>query len=229
MKKIILTITLAGLSILMFLSCHKDKCDSDYLGQVAFTEEDLKIVPYNGTETLVFTDSLGNTMSFIGQGRFSRLFDNKHFQYYDPGYDPDFCVGDYFDTETNYTRLSGDIIKDFYIRINLSMNSGHPFHQNIEKIIVFTVAYLYESKKYFFSTSFYFNVPILTNPLFDNESSIIYKDSLMLDKKYYSSVYVLEQLQDPYGLKNLKYLYYTIKEGIVGFKTKEGHLWYLKN
>ncbi len=222
MRKIILTITLAGLSILMFISC-RDKCDSDYLGEVAFTEEDLKIVPYNGTETLVFTDSLGNTMSFTGQGYYS---DYKTLHYENPtSYD---CLGNYFYSQF-YRIQFNHMLSDYNISFSLSMNGGSPFFKNIKNTIYFWIEYKEDSKYWHFDKGFYFNHNNIYQGIDTLDKKILFKDSLIIGSNNIHSVYQLEQTKDPYPSLNIQYLYYTIKEGIVGFKTKEGHLWYLKN
>ena len=58
MKFFILILTFFTILIMAFSSCKKN-CESNNLGNVSFTPTDLQIVPYKGTETLIFKDSLG--------------------------------------------------------------------------------------------------------------------------------------------------------------------------
>jgi len=41
------------------------------------------------------------------------------------------------------------------------------------------------------------------------------------------NVYVLKQIIKPDKDENLQYVYYSVSKGVVGFRTEEGHLWYL--
>lgn len=40
----------------------------------------------------------------------------------------------------------------------------------------------------------------------------------------FNKVYTLQQLEEPDRVKNLQYVYYSLIDGVVDFKTKEGHL-----
>jgi hypothetical protein len=218
MKKIIIILTLITLYILIFNSCKKP-CESKNLGTVKFTSEDLKIVPYKGTETLTFLDSLGNKLTYKGDDRV-RLYNNEHHEFSSSGNDE--CTGNYFYSEINDTRFKGNDLY-FFIWVDLLMDDGNPFNKNIKKSIEIKVVYE-DTKIWIFDGYFNFNAMKLYNHTDTSESNLTLKDSLMIGLKKYYSVYVLKQ-----NNTNIKTLFYIIKEGIVGFRTKEGHTWYLNN
>jgi hypothetical protein len=204
----------------MFISCKKqDQCEQNNLGNVSFTLTDLQINPYLGTETLSFSDSLGNSMTFSGEESFKEY--NQHYQY--PSTDPNACWGDYFNTEYRYTIFQGKN-KNSVIEINLNMDSGSPFHQNINKFLNITIR---NDVNININGSQYsrFNNLILYTV---HNTFVIYKDSLKIGSKVYKSVYILTNGSDvPTQNNNLQTLFYNIKIGILGFKITGGKTWYL--
>ena len=205
----------------MGLNACKDKCESNDLGTVKFTDEDLKIVPYKGTETLTFKDSLGNSLTYGGGGRLSEFFINHE----NPSdYE---CPGNYFYSENNTLKfIQGSYVN---IQIILSMDKGSLFFKNINKYISFLIEYQEGSIHWvFYNRVFNFDALKINNSL-DTTVHILHKDSLLIGPKKFLSVYQLNQKNAPSGAKNLQYVYYTIKEGIVGFKTEDKHSWYLSN
>ena len=62
MNKRILTPIFISFFFLTFIQCKK--CDPKELGVAFFSQTDLNIVPYIGTETLIFKDSIGDTIGF---------------------------------------------------------------------------------------------------------------------------------------------------------------------
>jgi len=50
-------------AVLFFFSCSKDSYTPP------FTSEELKLIPYPGNDNIVFTDSIGNTLTLVGSAR----------------------------------------------------------------------------------------------------------------------------------------------------------------
>ena len=62
-----------------------------------------------------------------------------------------------------------------------------------------------------------------------NGGNLSFKDSIIVGPKKFYSVYVLEQISTSSSYANLQYVYYSFKEGVVGFKEQGGKTWYLSN
>jgi hypothetical protein len=213
MKKAVSILVLIIFFISIFNSCKKN-CESENLGTFKFTSTDLQIIPYQGTDSLIFSDSLGNSITYNGIGRGS--VEDYHDQYPNLNNDPNFCIGNYFYTENNDVAF-GVNGKDYHFGINLSlsMDSGSPFGQNIKKIFGFDISYK-DTKDW------YFGITLNIDGLRLSGNNISYKDSLKIGPNKFFSVYVMTQNND-----NLKTVFYTISQGVVGFRTNNGHTWYL--
>ena len=220
MKKVIF-FTLLLVLPLIFYQCQK-KCNSEKLGEIRFTETDHKIVPYDGLENLIFKDSIGDSFTMHPEVSTGRIYsyDNKYYEHY---FSQEKCPPNYYCVEQNYTHFVG---KDYKTSIWTDIYFDNPFADSLKKYLVINVA-LEESQSWYFTSTFFFK----SSELFDRsplESKIVdYNDSLKIGPKWFLKVYTLKQIQDPYGLKNLQFVYYSLNDGVVGFKTAEGHLYYL--
>lgn len=67
----------------MFIQCKRD-CNTEKLGDFRFSQADLKIVPYNGFENLIFKDSNGDMVSMHPEVSTGRLYthDNRFYEDY---------------------------------------------------------------------------------------------------------------------------------------------------
>lgn len=212
------------LSCPIFIQCHKDECKSEYLGDLRFTETDLKINPYTGAERLVFRDSIGDSICYNNGIRYSN-YGLHIYEHYDPQ-NPDACWGDYYKTEQNYTFFN----EVNYGTISVELDIWDPFKEN-KKYIVLCISYE-KVQNWYFACDFVFD----SLQLHDNPKSIYgtarilgYSDSLSIGPNKYYSVYTLIHRDDPNPQKHLKIVYYSLNKGIVGFKTYQEHLWYLSN
>jgi hypothetical protein len=231
MKRNLRLLVFVTISCLMFIQCHKNECKSEYLGDLRFTETDLKINPYTGKERLVFKDSIGDSLCYNCEGRLSS---SNHYIY--EHYDPESyngSKGDYYKLEFNQTYFDEPAI---YSGITVSIGIGNPFLET-KNYIGINVSYQ-DTKTWLFECNFYFDslalfdVPPPPSYAYDPGGHIlIFDDSIIVGHHLHYSVYTLVQTNGPpmSSLSNLKTVYYSIKEGIVGFKTDEGHLWFLAN
>ena len=223
MKKAPILFTLAISLCLIFYQCQKT-CNSKKLGDIRFTQTDLNIVPYNGMENLIFKDSTDDTISMhpeVSKGRNS-IYDDKHYERY---YSPEECPPNYYYTEGNYTHFIGT---DYHTSIWTDLYFEDPFVTPLKKVIVIDVAYK-DSQEWYFSSTFYFDASLLYDRSPREVNIVAFNDSLTIGPKQFKNVYTLRQNVDPYGLKNLKIVYYSVTSGVVGFKTDEGHIWYLES
>ena len=226
MKKLLPLIALFSVYILIFNSCKK--CVQNNLGTVTFTQTELQIVPYTGTETLMFLDSLGDSLTFKGNGR--RDYGFQWFQCPQgdcPGAGgEDDCRGNYYFTEENITAFYSN--KSYIYRViqlYFSMDQGTTFHQNIKKNFSIEVGF-YDKKYWDFDWGYNIDGLKLST---SNGGNLSFKDSIIVGPKKFYSVYVLEQISTSSSYANLQYVYYTFKEGVVGFKEQGGKTWYLSN
>jgi hypothetical protein len=221
MKKYFVFITLVLICSLAFIQCQK-KCDSKKLGDIRFTQTDLNIVPYVGTENLIFKDSIGDSISEhpeVAAGRISH-YDNHYYEHY---FSQDQCPPNYYDVEQNYTHFEGE---DYNTSIWTDLYFENPFVTPIKKYIVINVAYE-DSQRWYFTSNFYFDSFTLYDRSYSAANIVAFNDSIKIGPKLFFKVYTLRQNVDPHGLKNLQIVYYSINRGVVGFKTDHGHLWYL--
>lgn len=70
MKKILIIIVV---SLTLLNAQCKNDCESKKIGDLNFTQDELNIVPYNGTETLVFRDSLNDSILYNGNSRETKI------------------------------------------------------------------------------------------------------------------------------------------------------------
>lgn len=205
----------------MFIQCKRE-CNTEKLGDLKFSQSDLKIVPYNGFENLIFKDSIGDTISMhpeVSTGRHNK-YDNRYYENY---FYQDDCIPNYYYVEQNYTHFIG---KDYHTSIWVEMYFDNLFADSLKKYIIIRVAFE-DSQRWYFYNAFYFNSNGLYDGFSQKSSIVSYSDSLKIGQKMFKKVYKLQQLEEPDGVKNLQYVYYSLIDGVVGFKTKEGHLLYL--
>ncbi len=217
MKRFLTLIALTILILLVYISC--DKCKSDELGFIEFTTADHAIVPYTGNETLVFKDSLTNQLDFNSGSRTS-IYEIPRYENPDPSVS---CHGDVYYVEGNYTEFSAG----FPYGISLYLTYGDPFADPIKKYIFIKVFFSDTSEKWYFGCKFEFNDLLLSNTESSSGNILVHSDTLLLGTHEYYSVYTLRQNSVSSDYDNLQYLYYNTAQGILGFKTVDGHLWCL--
>jgi len=216
-NKIVILFVVFSLTSVTFSSCNK--CKSKNFGTITFSQTDLNILPYNGAEKLIFKDSLNDSIIFNGKDRSSN-FGNISYEHYH-----EYCAGDYVNSEINFTQFRIDD-NDYGCRISLSIID--PFVSPHLKDMNLTIIYK-KGGEWFFEGSFDFNEQKLTGICYSPNSVEGLVDTLTLGPKVFNNVYTLVQNEDPFGLDNLKTVYYSVSKGIVGFKSKDEHLWYLAN
>jgi hypothetical protein len=154
--------------------------------------------------------------------RYSTMIGPCHQNY--TNYDAE-CKGDYWFIENNKSSLvceeqGGRILIQLYYHTPYGTFS---FIKAIDLIIRYT-----KDQKWFFDQGYYFKALSLIQ---HNGHGRIdaFSDTINIGSKTFFSVYTLIQDEDPYGLQNLKTVYYNFSQGLVGFKSSDGHLWYLAN
>jgi hypothetical protein len=208
MKRFLFLLLCALFISTAFLQCKR--CKDKSLGDRSFTQTDLNIVPYYGTETLIFKDTLNDSVTYKGYGRSSLMITPQ------PASDKE-CTGDYYNSELNHTQFLTNINHrsiDFYLGYYDSVTSTAFKYVNIGLDFPRTEEGRFQSR-------FYFNN---LNLIQDNSNGRIraFDDSLTIGPKKFYSVYTLGEITD-----TNKIVYYSVNKGIVGFVTSDGHLRYL--
>jgi len=217
MRKTVLLLLFVTITMLMFVQCKK--CKSKQLDDKNFTDLERQIIPYNGTETLVFKNLNGDSICFTGQGRTTRM--NSNVEY--PDHHEDECAGDRRNSESiNVTFRCGNT--DSTISIVLYFIKPFGEFENL-KIIIFDCSNIFDN--FYAIYGFYGDTILNTHLYYDctynyNYNITGYFNSLTLANKTYSNVYEF-MIFNGHG----RTLYYTRLQGIVGCKEMSGIIWYL--
>jgi hypothetical protein len=194
------------------------KCREKELSDKKFTTSELSILPYNGTETLTFKDSIGDSVCYYGQGRKDEMDITHEAEYpndagcYDGGY-------------RQVESVSVDFHHNPDTTFNIRLFFYHPFgDMENDKYIDFTFS------GGVFACPYSFEAGTIMKPKLsgwnDFYVAAIY-NSLTLVNKTYSNVYELKRYHVANYPQMLTSVYYSISKGIVGFKKKSGETWYL--
>lgn len=187
-----------------------DNCNTTDEGDFKLANEDLQIVPYNGTETLIFKNPAGDSVVFYGAGRHSNL-DQR---YRSCDYNTDCCDFVYY-IEIERTIFAASNNSRMYFRLERERDSFNNFGISIScsDNLVF---------------NFFENYKFNSNGIFCSTSSIIVtNDTLTIAGKEFYSVY--EFKRNNCNTPELPIVYYSLTQGIVGFKTIENVEWYLSD
>ncbi len=221
MRKIVLLLGIVSLSSFLFIQCKKD-CNSKELDDKIFTDIELDVVPYNGAETLVFKNSNGDSMVFSGQGRSSTMVRRVA----NPDHDEDECAGDYRNTESNIVKFKHGI--DTIMSIELGFYRPFGDDENMKNIDFryykenLNYSYFYGNYRFFAKTSNSDTIEGLSFYGYSYYFITNYYSSLTLVNKTYTRVYELTYFNS-FGFS----LFYSVVQGLVGYKESTGTIWYL--
>ena len=213
-----------GYFLLTFTSCNK--CHENELQSVNFTQEELKMIPYKGNETLVFKSATEPSLNYYGTQRTTQSgIDYEDLKYTEETH----CKGTYYYTQSSWIEFraaSGDydIITEMYFT-NL-FDSGF-----IKGIFILGLDLNIDSIRNF-SGQYVFKSDSLYNGKYTDGLGTIIKGfypSIQLGQKLFYNVY---EMDGDYGSPNItewiSSVYYCFSDGLVGFRTNKGKLWYLE-
>jgi hypothetical protein len=221
----------ALLLVLLILAACNKPCNQHQVAELRFTPEDLTINPYKGDEVLVFKSPAGGSVYFpAGQ----RKTENEIFYEYDTEsakIDHDGCQGDYYTTQYDWMVKSAVGIES---RLDINLN----FHYTMEKPRKGTGFTLYFWIKdpgllcfwanYDFKPGILMNDSIWTRYPGYTDSIVALHPVLHLGPREFSDVYELYgHNPDHRDTAWICTAYYSIAQGLVGFKTTGGKTWYL--
>ena len=210
------------LLLLILNVCMTCCCDSHMIEDLRFSTSDLTINPYVENNQLSLIDQTGNSFLVTIQSRSRNV--GQIYPYHD--YDnPNKCKGNYFNSERDETNTISTGPWYFQITLSFDYSFNNPvYDKSIEIDVIHPKAYSVSSMT-FSLAHFNGDTIFAKHPSFD--TVYIYHDSLTLGPRTYFKVYefVLHS-----SLRNDEWatnLYYTIKEGVIGFNTNTGKKWYL--
>jgi len=206
---------LPSLVITLFLitNCKKESeiiPEPKNLGTLLLTNEELNMNPYQVNDVMLFSDSLGDTTTYKIISR-SNFYGKTHS--YGVGTGPSI---DYYEYQKNSTMIEDEYLHQYHfaLQANLDQKAGFTISLGINTpeidVNPNSFAYLFDS------------TGILNNP--ENISSTFHS-SITINGTNYNSVYELNTYV-AYG-EIINRLFYSVTEGIVGFKTNENKSWNL--
>ena len=222
MKKNISILLLSFMAIQILISCQKD-CQSNLLGSIRFSQTDLNIIPYKGNEKLIYVASPGHQLVFNGSDRISH-FGVEGNQYVEFPESNDYCPGNYYYTEKNSIDFYGTVSGSwFWFDMGMSSPFTHPIRKYVGMNITVldSIYWVFANGYSFDSLKLYYNPPYGIIPL---------NDSVLIGSKVFYKVYVLHSGMNLHSARvgNLETVFYSITEGIVGFRNEHGKTWYLQ-
>ena len=215
-----------GFFLALLVSCRKkdNSSSGSSLGSFTFTKSDLAILPYPTADTLIFKSTDGDSIIFRYSGRNSTT--KTYYQYSD---NPSGYQGNFYTCELN---SSGFISPNSdYLIFNL--HYLNPFLGNAG-IKYFNIGVANNnSGSCNFSADFRFETDTLISYIPD--SSFIrggyvnaLHSTLVIGPRLFENVYELSGPNSiSYCAVSFSRVYYSIKEGIVGFTLNTGKTWFL--
>ncbi len=209
---------LPGLLLLIFSGCAcREHQDSKY----TFTSEDLVINPYQKNELFTLSNLSGDSVQYLVSNRISTM--EKAFG------NSDECDRAYDLYESNFTTiLSKDYIWRFGIRLNsFPAYQDSAFYHVIgfdqwtnsgqSDLLVASIGLLYRN-----------------GTLYNNQGStsapIIYHKTISLGPRSFDYTYEISMNLQQSGVEYwATTIFYSVKQGLVGFKTNNDELWYLSD
>jgi hypothetical protein len=201
------------------------------VANLKFTQAELKINPYTGGEILTFKSADGSIIYFPKGGRKTEVQEFHKYDYETAKLDHKGCQGDYYFSDYNW-MVKGDstsksaLVINLFFRYRLTQpTSEKGFELHFE---------IYVPELLTFWGGYNFDVDSIMNYKINN-SSHLYQDSIHnffstfeLDSKIFHNVYELYcHNPDSRDTSWISTAYYSVNDGLVGFRTTYGKIWYL--
>jgi hypothetical protein len=210
--------------IFILSTCNKDKCNQHEIANLTFTQGDRSIIPYTGNETLIFKNTLGDSIVF--EKGLKQISSNVEYQYTrHEALGNNDCQGDYITSEKDEMDFYASIGKGFLkIYFSNSYSFDHPVPiKYIDFILMPT-----DTVELAFLARFKFSNDTLFNYPNSKDSIIAYHNQITIGLKTFSDVYELYTsyipLESPEWYKTA---FYSTKDGLIGLRTNYGRLLYL--
>jgi hypothetical protein len=221
MKRIGFLLALAFVIFATLQQCKKkDKCISNKLPDLLVSIDDLSLLPYDSTSVIIFKDSIGDSCcyGFLGYSEQSYYCE----QFY--ATKPEDCKGNYRNVQEENFILFG--ITDTINRIRFAFGFSNIFESESK---LFEIMFFRNQKNdhgvldvYFSKSSQYCNNTILLPAVYFNILTL-------LNHTYYSVYEIKNTSESQFSSGEIISVFYSITQGIVGFKKADGTIWYLAN
>ena len=203
-------------------------CVENQIAVFKLTPEELKINPYMGNEILTYKNFKGDSIVFP-QGDRKTYVEEVHKispsdakEYYNG------CEGDYFDKDRNMMKK---FTENFQTRFDINLFSLYTFDNptnNKEFELNFYADVNSQPDGDWFNGHFLFKVDTIFNRAGLGDSIVSYHSMFSIGPKTFFNVYELFCVNpDDRNNEWFSIAYYSIKTGLVGFKTNNGITWYL--
>jgi hypothetical protein len=208
MKIKLYTSIFSVICLVSLTDCNK-KCKNQFQGNLSFTVDELKIVPYSNQTNLIFINTLNDTInittttSSTKQDEITELADYRNSD----------CLK-YYHCQ-NFGFVLKDSLNAFEINIALQYALYPP-----EKALYIKVELPVKDSISHFSNFIYLKNDSIQGP---------YYPTLTLGSRTFSYVHEFLTMDINPVSDYLEFVYYTVKQGIVGFKSHNGKTWYLAN
>ena len=216
------------LSVFPFVQCHQ--CHDEELSSMAFSQDDIKINPYSDSDTIKFISSSNDSIILYGSRKTEKevIHENTNESDELALYH---CLGQWYYSQINSTIFSDS--NDF-ISIRIFLSLPDIFHDSLySKTITFIISPPDKSAAQFDGIYQFENDSFSTlgNPEVNGKIEG-YQDTLTLGQKTFYNIYKFYNIPDSYTQSKysdwVERIYYSIKEGIVGFSLKSGK-YYVEN
>lgn len=194
----------------VFVACYK--CHEKQYPTQTLSDQDLNINPYSGNETLIFSDSSGESIIFIGSTRKTNQL--RYFANDSDGIDAvqHNCFGDYYYCDVNSTVFDNTSTND-YFKLDLLFSDQFKT-KSLEKIISFAMI-SQNPHVHFANEGFCFDADsIFNSSSYPYNNVIAYFNSYKLGNQIFNKVYKLRG-------QSGNYFFYSIKDGLLGFVTNK--------
>lgn len=198
-------------------------CIHNERAKLTFNQGDRSITPYTGNETLIFKDTIGDSMVFE-KGAWNIGFNVEYEYTLHEAQEHNNCTGDYITVEKddlNFYAKEGKAYLHF--SISNSYTFDHP-----ESIKYFDITFVPDTLEMYFSALYKFSNDTLF-PYPNNHDSIVnFHNQITLGPKTFSNVYELYAIHIPTNVPEwYNRAYYSTLDGLVGLRTNNGRLLYL--
>ena len=199
-------------------------CIHNERAKLTFTQGDRSIIPYTGNETLIFKDTIGDSIVF--EKGTKKISSNVEYQYtLDEAQEHNNCTGDYITTEQDLTGFSASDGKSY---LQFFFTNSYTFDYP-ESIKYFQLSFDADTVEMSFSASYKFsNDTLFPYPYKNHDSIVNFHNQLTIGGKTFSNVYELyAKFIPPHVAEWYIRAYYSTIDGMVGLRTNKGRLLYL--
>jgi hypothetical protein len=209
---------LFSLSAILLISCE-NKCENSQVADLKFSDEDLKINPYIGKERLTYFSSANDTIVFQEGERSSTS--QKYLT--DPNSPESACRNNYYYGEINSMDKYDE---NSFFKIILCYEYADFYKNDLKKQFLLQIFIKKLDASYYGSFSFGQDT-LMRGTSISSDSIVDFQMTKVIGPKTFYEVYELYgQKQGPKDTAWISTVYYSIQQGLVGFQTNNGNVYF---